>query len=407
MSTATSLRTEPLNAAELSLELFCRGMRIADGDDGRGIQRTRAGLGSGIELRLPGERKDHWVNVPVRESFARSSPFELITAEPGSVLVDARDGRRYRVDLPARPAWYDRETSSGKPMAHVGVLQGTYLGVYVGPVCGFWAGDGSRACQFCTTGRNVGEEESLEKTVDDVVETAQAAVAESGITFVHLNTGYSGADTARQLLPFVRALKERVGVLVGVQSTPSRDLTVYRELRDAGADHVSFCYEFHDPEVLARWCPGKAHALGLDLYLDSIRECAQLFGRGAVSGEIIAGVEPVETTLRAVDWIASVGAFPTVCVFRPTIGSGMEHLPPPDPDALRPVFEEVWNACRRHRVPVGLAPGIEVSLVLTPDDCADLVIPTLGDRAWRVALAAARVASRPVFARRMQRTRRM
>jgi len=50
---------------------------------------------------------------------------------------------------------------------------------------------------------------------------------------------------------------------------------------------------------------------------------------GAVSGEIIAGLEPIDRTLDAIDRITSLGAFPTVCIFRPTIGSELEGWPPP------------------------------------------------------------------------------
>ena len=39
------------------------------------------------------------------------------------------------------------------------------------------------------------------------------------------------------------------------------------------------------------------------------------------NGEIIAGLEPPEDSIRAIDWITSVGAIPTVCVFRPLIGT--------------------------------------------------------------------------------------
>ncbi|HLN80626.1 MAG TPA: hypothetical protein VK392_05490, partial [Thermoanaerobaculia bacterium] len=58
---------------ELEIELFCRGIRIDPtcelGTDGRRITRTRAGLGSGLELLIPGRRRDHWANVPVVERF--------------------------------------------------------------------------------------------------------------------------------------------------------------------------------------------------------------------------------------------------------------------------------------------------------------------------------------------------
>src|SRR5690349_21575388 len=61
---------------ELEIELFCRGMRV-DSAAGRRITRTRAGLGSGLEVVIPARPKDIWVNVPVVESFAHHSPFEL------------------------------------------------------------------------------------------------------------------------------------------------------------------------------------------------------------------------------------------------------------------------------------------------------------------------------------------
>jgi len=66
------------------------------------------------------------------------------------------------------------------------------------------------------------------------------------------------------------------------------------------------------------------------------------------------------------------------------------------------VLAAVYDACRRHRVPIGLAPNIEVSLVVNPDDAA-LLAPvsssTIFYEGWRRLL---RVAARPVFARRMR-----
>ena len=49
-------------------------------DGARGVSRTRAGLGSGLEVVIPtgSWMKDEiWVNVPVVEPFARHSPYVL------------------------------------------------------------------------------------------------------------------------------------------------------------------------------------------------------------------------------------------------------------------------------------------------------------------------------------------
>src|SRR6185295_9981717 len=95
--------------------------------------------------------------------------------------------------------------------------------------------------------------------------------------------------------------------------------------------------------------------------------------------EIIAGPESIEATKRGIDRIVNAGAFPTVCIFRPTIGSEMEHVPPPEPEAMKEVFAYVYESCCRARLPVGILP-IEVSLVVQPEEAAALVEPTFSTR---------------------------
>ena len=403
----------PLNACELEIDLFCRGLRVPSHvplEGVRGISRTRAGLGSGLEIVLPTAswlKREIWMNAPVVESFVSHSPYVLEwAASTGYAIQDTRSNARYRIRLPDEPAWYRRLTSRDVPMSRIGVLQGTYLGIYINPVCAFWNYDPPLNCRFCTTGANIGCQESAEKTVEDVVETCHAARDGSGVTFVHFNGGFQGSRGLRTAEPFVRAVKEDVGLLVGVQLTPEKDFSGYDRLIDLGVDHFSFCFEFMDPDWFARICPGKALMLGQHLYFEAMEYCAARLPRGAVSGEIIAGLEPVERTLEAIERVTSAGAFPTVCVFRPTAGSDMADWPPPDYDDMRRVFLAVYEACRRHRIPIGLAPNIEVSLVVNPDDAA-LLAPvnpgTLFYEAWRRAL---RVAARPVFARRMRARRR-
>lgn len=399
----------PLNACELEIDLFCRGLRVPDSvslEGARGISRTRAGLGSGLELTIPtGSRLKPaiWMNAPVVEPFVRHSPYELAgSPEEGYTVVDARGGHRYPVSIPREPAWYQQLTSRDVPMSRIGVLQGTYLGIYINPVCAFWNYKDPLNCRFCTTGQNVGDQEVATKTVADVVETCWAAKRESGITFVHFNGGFQGSRGTTFAEPYIRAIKEEVGLLVGVQLTPERDFGNYDRLIDLGVDHLSFCIEFFDPEWFARICPGKARMLGQDLFLDAMDYCASKLPRGAVSGEIIAGVEPIEHTIAGLERITSAGAFPTVCIFRPTVGSDMEDWPPPTYDDMRMVMQAMYDACRRHRIPIGLAPNIEVSLVVNPDDAALLAPRTPGFYAYEASRRALRTIARPLFASRMR-----
>lgn len=411
-----------LKPVELEIELFCRGMRIdatcRTGEEGRRIARTRAGLGSGLEIVIPAQPKDIWVNVPVVERFAQSSPFLLLKLEDRYCLLDERTDTEYQVEIPPEPAWYSRLTSSGIPMSRIGVLQGTYLGIYVSNRCLYWSWNPTMACKFCTTGKNVGSAEESRKRVEDVVEVARAAHDESHSIFTHFNTGYHYEDRPdrevihglRQCEPFVRAVRENVGGFIGVQAVPvpRANFCEYDDLIAAGTDHFSFCYEFEDPAVFARICPGKARTVGQTAFFEAMEYTSRKLGRGRVSGEIIAGVESIEATKHGIDRIVDAGAFPTVCIFRPTIGSEMENVPPPDPESMKEVFAYLHESCRRAGLPVGILP-IEVSLVVLPEETSQLVEPNIATRAYEAHNWLLRQIARPYvqWKRRPRRSRRV
>ena len=69
---------------------------------------------------------------------------------------------------------------------------------------------------------------------------------------------------------------------------------------------------------------------------------------------------------------------------------------------MRTVMLAMYDACRRHRIPIGMAPNLEVSLVVTPDDAA-LLAPRRADfyryELWRRTL---RTAAKPYLASRLR-----
>ena len=162
MLTPLDLRANP---ALLKLDLYCKGARLdpscLDGEGtGRGLIRTRAGLGSGLEVILPGGL---WTNVPVLESFAQRSPY-LIRRVSDGLQLDRGADPIAPITLSPRPRWYDARTHSGKPMTRVGTLQGTYLGVYPAKVCDYWVAEPAKTnCHFCSVGLNLGVDDASEK----------------------------------------------------------------------------------------------------------------------------------------------------------------------------------------------------------------------------------------------------
>ena len=373
------LRTNP---SLLKLDLYCKGIRLDDSclvtdDGGRPILRTRAGLGSGLEAILPGGL---WTNIPVTEPFAADSPYTLHRTDEGSYLVHWNDDFVTQIDLSPRPAWYDAKLPNGKAMTQIGTLQGTYLGIYQAKVCEYWTAVPEKTnCKFCSVGLNLGVDDADEKSVEEVLAVVRRARDESGITYVDFNTGHYDGDTYLDILePYIVRIKEELGLLIGVQTPPHRDLKRYDRLRQMGVNRVSFCFEIFDPEAFIDICPGKHQEYGLDFYLEAIRYCAGLVDKGprhepwVTNGEIIAGLEPAESSIAAIDWITSVGAVPTVCVFRPLVHTDLEDWPPPKTEEMIPVFRRLYEACMDKGLPIGCAPNVNVSLVMLPEECAGL-----------------------------------
>lgn len=351
------------NWGKLKLELLCRGVKLDESVDpskeGRALTKIRAGLGSGLEMILP---DDLYCNIPVLEHFVSQTPFTL-EKQHGRFLIFRGDEQVCEARLALKPEWYDYRTASGRPMTEIGSLQGTTLAFYPTEVCGFWRMQPRVNCRFCATGLNVSDKAL--PTVDEVVEVCQAA-RDEGTTFCHFNVGFYGGKALDVLRPFVEAVKKRTKLLVGVQAPPQKDLSKYDEMIDAGADHFSFCYEFHNPKVFQEVCPGKDRHLGQKAFFDAMEYTTGKMGKGRNSGEIIAGVEPLEDTFAAIDYITAVGAFPTICVFRPVIGTDMENYPSPKYEDMLLVFRRMYEACRDNAIPTGIAPNIRTSLVVLP-----------------------------------------
>ncbi|MBN2712164.1 MAG: hypothetical protein JXR97_06965 [Planctomycetes bacterium] len=385
----------PKDSGKLKLDLFCFGARVEANcflnEDARMIKRTRGGLGSGLDAILPG---DVWVNIPVEEPFTKKSPY-WIDKVSGKYSLWRDTKKICDLKLPSKADWYDEKTSSGKLVSDIGVMQGTYFALYPSELCGFWDRKPKQNCRFCSIGLCYGKTESEEKSIADVVEAVKSARRHEKITFVHFNTGfYEDHSAIDSILPYVEAVKNETGLLVGVQCPPSPDLHKYDLLKKAGVDHVSFCFEIFDPDRFVEVCPGKADTfgeiaerLGDDAYLLKVRDlaakflcnvdphpgqlifyralvyCAELWGRGPVAGEIIAGLESPECSMAAIDFLAECGAVATVCVFRPCIGTDLECENPPKAEAIAPVLARQWEAVVKKSIPVGIAPNIKTAMV--------------------------------------------
>ena len=175
-------------------------------------------------------------------------------------------------------------------------------------------------------------------------------------------------------------IKKELGLLVGFQTPPHRDLRRYDRLRALGLNRVSFCFEIFDRERFREICPGKHAEYGLDYYLEAVRYCAALGEDGAAPRAVgherrdhrrarAAGVVDPRDRLDHVGRRRSRPSASSVRWSAPTC----EHEAPPRTAEMVPVFRRLYEAVHGARPADRRArPNVHVSLVMLPEECRAL-----------------------------------
>lgn len=298
---------------------------------------TTERLATRVDIALRGVRMD----APVRR------PEGAGPSDDGHVLVDGanaalprnpdspyrlHDGQVFlggldtglSLQVVARPRFYDLTTADGVGYQQIARLHGTdVLATTVVQTCIRYAEE--QRCRFCTI------EESLRagatiavKTPAQLAEVAQAAVALDGIRQMVMTTGTTaGPDRgARYLVRCVRAVLEAVpGLPVQVQIEPPGDLTILRDLHQAGVTAIGIHVESLDDEVRRRWMPGKG-SVPMAEYEGAWDEAVRVFGRNRVSTYLLVGLgEDPDQLVAGAKRLIERGVYPFVVPLRPMSGT--------------------------------------------------------------------------------------
>jgi radical SAM protein (TIGR04043 family) len=321
---------------ELSLrsELAVRGLRSAP------PVRRRAGAGPSDD--------GHWQvrgGCAATLPMAPDSPFAI---DPSGRLtrdgVVVEDAILEPID---RPRFYDLVTADGVPYEKLARLHGgDVLATTVVQTCIRYAEVETR-CRFCTIEESLRSGATTQvKRPEQLGEVAAAAVRLDGVRQMVMTTGTSnGPDRgARHLARCVRAVKAAVATLpIQVQIEPPVDLDWINGLHQSGADAIGIHIEALDPEIRARWTPGKA-TVPVERYEEAWDRAVKVFGANRVSTYLLVGLgETADDLVAGAVVLIERGVYPFVVPYRPLVGSlaDAEGVPAPDPVVVADVTRRV------------------------------------------------------------------
>jgi biotin synthase-related radical SAM superfamily protein len=330
-------------------------------------------------------RMPHGHYMPL--TISPDAPFAL-RRDGGQLYLYADDLRLFPVEYEPRPAYYERDTSGGVPMRHVGVhrLQRQVLCEY-NATCRFFSD--RTACLFCGI---VSERPLLRPrhrgqfaaAPEEVAEVVEAAYAEGLCTEMQLTGGVlPGQAELGYFLDVGRAMQRRLGVAVvsGSQAVlvPPPRLEDLEALREAGWENVAMNLEVFDARLWPGMVPGKAALMTQARWLESLEHAARVFGKGRVASVLVAGLEPMRSHLEGVEWLAERGIYGVPIPFTPAPGSALEGFQSPTAAWHLTATVKVLDVWERH----GLDADRHSSAGLHYSDLARMRAHVRADRAAR------------------------
>ena len=309
------------------------------------------------DVHTKDDTTEGWVNIPCEFRFSDGTSTMLIVDTKSPYEIRGEDGKHmlYLGENPIeevifcpRPTWYMKKTSHGTLMSTVGYQVGDCITVICVNHCEYFNTDD--ACGFCclnpTTDRSreLGIDRTIARTVDDFVETYAEASKET----CHITLSGGGlidrkkeAGRHIRMLTALRDAGYRPDELMTVVQALEEEDT--RRLYDLGvATCIAFDMEVWQGDMWPIIVPGKSKFVGRDRWINCLIKAVEIFGRGNVMTNFVAGCEmvpphgfkdvdeAVNSTLDGFEWLVQRGITPHFTCWSNNPGSKLANveLPP-------------------------------------------------------------------------------
>ncbi|MBI5328418.1 MAG: radical SAM protein [Deltaproteobacteria bacterium] len=350
------------NPGYLKVELMLKGIRV----DGKALKKANldkcrdvANITCGLDIILP---HNTWVTVPYADDFVNDSPYELIESE-GKFFV--REGAEsVNVSVVPTPKFYRLKTTTGISLSKIGIVHGGHVAITPATQCDFF--NKEIECRYCAGNPDIKKGKASVYTVEDVLETVEAAYKEGKAEIVYLSIGFSEtADGGIEFLkPYIKAIKKHFNTLIAVEALPPKENKWIDETYAIGADSVLYNLEIFDPKLFEDICPGRAAIIGRKRHLDALEYAATVFPSGTVASHLIVGLEPIESTVTGIDFLTNMGVIPILPVYRPSPRAKLPHYKMPSTEVIAPVYGYLYRAVTTNKINTSWVR--DISVVTTP-----------------------------------------
>jgi hypothetical protein len=284
--------------------------------------------------------------------------FDAIGIDP--YTVDYEDGHYYVVDngrrvdvvyLWSKPVYYDKLTSSGKPMWQVLVARPQRMDINFYQYCDFYKtpGEGCKFCGIAAAYHSAKDEKDAFLNLDELIETVAEAVRQPGrFRMIQMCAGslLSGEELLDDEIDQYVGLLQRLEklfegrVLTQLISAAYSEKQLRRLKEETFLSTYTADIEVTNEELFGWVCAGKARRIGYREWRDRLYKAVEIFGPNSVNTGIVSGVElckphgfrseeeALETLLKESEEFARHGVSIAQTIFRPVPGSFFHNQQP-------------------------------------------------------------------------------
>lgn len=258
------------------------------------------------------------------------SKYRLVE-EDGKPVLYKQGNRITEVDFYKRPKLLNYRTQNGEPFGHIAnfTAEGG-VGVCYSNECALK--DTGEDCLYCNINSTAGaykSENIFIKTPQQVAEVVAAAYKEGVGNHVNVTGGF---------IPERRELDYYADVALEIRESTGLDdfngtavigapldLGVIEKYKEAGYRTIAMNIEIWDKNIFKTICPGKEKRCGgRDHWVKALEYAAEVFGRGNVRSNLVAGIEPKQSILEGVEYLAEKGVLCFAGAWCPNPGSALE-----------------------------------------------------------------------------------
>jgi len=339
-----------LNEARLGLHLAEKGISF----DAREIN----GYQDPLELASPFNRAGGLTGfhlphgITARSYQTRWTPYSLVVEDGSPVLYDEKTRIGDVAFLKGNPT-SEKHLSTGEKVRDItNITQQGSLHVMYSNECSLKdQGEDCLFCAFNERAKDGSRNKVLLKTPKQVAEAYDIARQAGVANHFRITGGFvPERREVEYYLDVADAIHEKYSSFYGaaIVGAPA-DLSVIPKYKEAGFANISTNLEVWDKNIFAAICPGKEKRNGgWRHWLESLEYSVDVFGKGNVHSTIVGGLEPKESTLEGIEYLASKGIVCHFSAFRPEKGTALEGYRSPEAEWHWDLLDKATDIFRRY-----------------------------------------------------------